>query len=49
VDVRTTAIRSFGVESVDATRERKLIERAETLASIRQALQVEDAIPNVGS
>ncbi|MGH8914663.1 MAG: S8 family serine peptidase, partial [Acidimicrobiia bacterium] len=49
VDAEATAIRSLGVESVDALRERKLVERAETPASIRQGLQVEGALPNVGS
>jgi hypothetical protein len=49
VDVRANAIRPLGHEAVDALRERKLFERTETLGSIRQALQVEGAIPNVGS
>ncbi|HEY7565071.1 MAG TPA: S-layer homology domain-containing protein [Acidimicrobiia bacterium] len=49
VDGPAAAISSLGDESVDALRERKLVDRAETLASIKQALQVEGALPNAGS
>ncbi len=49
VDVPASAITVLGPESASALRDRKLVEGAETLAWIQRALQVEGALPNVGS
>ena len=49
VDAQATAIRPPSDESIDALRDNPLVDRGEALTSIRQALQVDDALPNVGS